>query len=430
MSFEEAVFRGLPKDRGLYMPVALPPLPEMFWRKLPTLGLPEIGVAIAQRFVGDEIADADLQEIIHRAIDFESPLVRLASAGSEGSHNYVLELTHGPSLAFKDFGARFMSGIMTHFLERRSERLTILVATSGDTGGAVAAGFQGSKYVDVVILYPRGGVSDVQEAQLTTLGENVTALRVDGTFDDCQSLVKEAFVDDELRRRLKISSANSINIARLVPQSFYYVDAYRQWTAAGHDQPPVMSIPSGNFGNLTAGLFAERLGLPVERFIAATNANDTVVRYADTGRYEPRPSVATISNAMDVGAPSNYVRMSTLLGSTWNGFRERVYAASFSDSETESEMRRGFRQNPSYVFDPHTAVGSLALRQYQREEGGGAGIIFGTAHAGKFRPDVERVLGREIEMPAALTEVLERPQQVEDIANDYEVFRELLLARG
>ena len=329
VSFEEAVFQALPKDRGLYMPVDLAPLPDAFWRRLPSMSLPDIGVAIARQFIGDEIEEVALEKIVRAAIDFEAPLVPLAQDLDTGLSNAVLELTHGPSLAFKDFGARFMSGAMSHFLTRRGERLVILVATSGDTGGAVAAGFHGSENVDVVILYPKGGVSDVQEAQLTTLGGNVTALRVEGTFDDCQALVKEAFVDDDLRGRVNISSANSINIARLVPQSFYYVDAYRQWLAAGNEAPPVICVPSGNFGNLTAGLFAERLGLPVERFVAATNANDAVARYAQTGEYEPRASVKTISNAMDVGAPSNYVRMSTLLGSTWNGFRERVYASTF-----------------------------------------------------------------------------------------------------
>ena len=426
VSFEEAVFQALPKDRGLYMPASLRPLPEAFWRRLPEMTIQEIGVGIAAQFIGDEIARGDLDRIVHEAIDFAAPLVPLAVDEGLGLRNYILELTHGPSLAFKDFGARFMSGVMSHFLRRRGERLVILVATSGDTGGAVAAGFHGSEYVDVVILYPRGGVSDVQEAQLTALGGNVTALRVDGTFDDCQALVKEAFVDEPLRARVNLSSANSINIARLVPQSFYYVEAYRQWREAGHSSPPVFCVPSGNFGNLTAGLFAEALGLPVRRFVAATNANDTVVRYAETGAYEPRPSVATLSNAMDVGAPSNYVRLSTLLGSTWNGFKERVYAARFSDLETEAEMRRGFRQNPPYVLDPHTAVGTLALRKYQEEEDASAGIVLGTAHAGKFRTDVERVLGEAIDMPEALTTILRRGRFVEDIPNDYSAVRRVV----
>ena len=320
-----------------------------------------------------------------------------------------------------------MAGVMDHFLARERSRLVILVATSGDTGGAVAAGFHGSENVDVVILYPRDKVSDVQEAQLTTLGANVHALRVDGTFDDCQMLVKEAFVDDALRAEVGLSSANSINIARLIPQSFYYIEAYRQWLAAGESRPPVFAVPSGNFGNLTAGLLAARLGLPVQRFVAATNANDTVVRYASTGDYVPRPSVATLSNAMDVGAPSNYVRMAELLGSTWNGFRERIYAASFDDGATAAEMRRGFRQNPSYVFDPHTAVGSLALRKYQREEANVPGIVLATAHPAKFRPDVERILGCEVPLPTALAHVLDLPREVEDIGVDYGAVRDTVL---
>ncbi len=301
------------------------------------------------------------------------------------------------------------------------------MATSGDTGGAVAAGFYGSENIDVVILYPKGRVSDIQEAQLTTLSGNVTALRVDGSFDDCQRLVKLAFVDDDLREKVNISSANSINIARLIPQSFYYIDAYRQWLAFGERTAPVFSVPSGNFGNLTAGILAERLGLPVARFVAATNANDTVVEYASTGVYAPKSSVATLSNAMDVGAPSNYVRLSQLLGSTWEGFRERVYAASFTDAETEAEMREGFRQNPPYVFDPHTAVGSLALRRFQREELGTGGIILGTAHAAKFGADVNRILDTEVALPQQLEGLLDKPRSFKDIPADYAALREHVL---
>ncbi len=426
VSFQEAVFTALPKDNGLYLPVSVEPLPQEFWRKLPESNLRQISIDVTEHLLAGEIPMADLARIVATAIDFPAPLVRLARV--EGApQNYVLELTHGPSAAFKDFGARFMSGVMGYFLKQRGERLIILVATSGDTGGAVAAGFHGSDNIDVVILYPKGRVSNIQEAQLTTLSNNVTALRVDGSFDDCQRLVKQAFLDGDLRARAHISSANSINIARLIPQSFYYIDAYRQWLADGNTAPPVFSVPSGNFGNLTAGVLAEAMGLPVARFVAATNANDTVVGYANTGEYTPKTSVATLSNAMDVGSPSNYVRLSTLLGSTWNGFRERVYAASFTDEETEAEMRLGFRQNPPYVFDPHTAVGSLALHRYQRQERATGGIVLGTAHAAKFLDDVERILGTEVGLPPQLQGLLDKPQTYEDIGVDYAALKRHIL---
>ncbi len=427
VSFEEAVFTALPKDNGLYLPVEITPLPESFWKRLPHSNLTQIAVDVSNHLLGGEIAEATLEKIVAKAIDFPAPLVPYGAPSSEGNQDYILELTHGPSAAFKDFGARFMSAVMGHFLERRGERLIILVATSGDTGGAVAAGFHGSENIDVVILYPKGRVSLIQEAQLTTLGGNVTALRVDGSFDDCQALVKQAFLDDDLRSRVNISSANSINIARLIPQSFYYIDAYRQWTTFGHIVPPVISVPSGNFGNLTAGVLAEKLGLPVERFVAATNANDTVVEYANSGTYTPKTSVATLSNAMDVGAPSNYTRLSNLLGSTWNGFRERIYAVAFTDEETEEEMRDGFRQNPPCILDPHTAVGVRALEQYKREEGGGAGIVLGTAHAAKFREDVERIIGAEVPTPPQLEGLLERAQKLKDIEVSYTSLKQHVL---
>ena len=424
--FATAVFQALPTDGGLYLPVDVQPLPSTFWRKLPTLGLPEIAAAITRHLLDDELGTAVIDGIIERAIDFPTPLVELAG---RSPRQYVLELFHGPSMAFKDFGARFMAGVMNELCARQGRRLTILVATSGDTGGAVAAGFHGSENIEVVILYPRGGVSDIQEAQLTTLEGNVRALRVDGTFDDCQALVKRAFLDDELRARLDISSANSINILRLIPQTFYYVEGYRQWLALGHDTAPVFCVPSGNFGNLTAGVLAAQLGMPVRKFIAATNANDTAHRYAQTGEYSPKTSVKTLSNAMDVGAPSNFPRLRELLGSTWNMFKDAVYVATFGDGATELEMAEVFTttraaRGEGYVLDPHTAVGTLALREYQTTVEAAPGIVLGTAHPGKFLPDVERVLGREIGLPPALERVRMLPRTVVDIPNDYAAFRE------
>lgn len=434
VDFAEAVFQALPRDKGLYMPVEIGRLPAAFWRELSALSLADIGYEITRHLLRGALPDTRIRAIVDAAIDFPAPLARLDTGEPDAPRRYILELFHGPSLAFKDFGARFMAGVMDELSRERDERLLILVATSGDTGGAVAAGFHGSERVEVVILYPRGKVSDIQEAQLTTLGDNVTALRVDGTFDDCQALVKEAFVDADLRGEVNLSSANSINILRLIPQSFYYVEAYRQWLGAGETQPPVFAVPSGNFGNLTAGLLAERMGLPVAKFVAATNANDTVPRYHADGEYNPRASVRTISNAMDVGAPSNFARMSDLFGSTWNRFRDRIWAVGFDDAATEREMASVYFASErtvgeGYVLDPHTAVGTLALRRYQSEIAAAPGIVLATAHPGKFLPDVERVLGRELSLPPALEEVRMKPRTVVDMPNDYAAVRGAVLRR-
>lgn len=431
--FAEAVFQALPADNGLYMPVDIPKLSVEFWRKLPTLSLAEIGYEMTRSILTGSLSDATIKRIVDQAIDFPAPLVKLNDQVSRQplADQFVLELFHGPSLAFKDFGARFMAGVMNELLGVQGKRIIILVATSGDTGGAVAAGFHGSENIEVVILYPAGKVSDIQEAQLTTLGGNVTALRVDGTFDDCQALVKQAFVDEDLRDAVNISSANSINILRLIPQAFYYVEAYRQWQLAGHIELPVFAIPSGNFGNLTAGLLAQRMGLPVKRFVAATNANDTVARYARTGRYEPRASVRTISNAMDVGAPSNFARMEDLFGSTWNVFKEHIYAVSFDDEDTAAEMSGRYASTAAngegYILDPHTAVGTLALTKYQQEVDNVPGIVLATAHPGKFAPDVERILGRELKLPDALEEVRTKPRTQKDIGFDYPSLKQHVL---
>ncbi len=428
--FADAVFQALPKDRGLYMPVDVPELPAEFWRGLADMSLTDIGTAVSHALLHEEFSFETIQRIVEDAIDFPAPLVKLESGESADTSNYILELFHGPSMAFKDFGARFMAGIMSELLQEREEHLTILVATSGDTGGAVAAGFHGRENIDVCILYPKGGVSAIQEAQLTTFGGNVRALRVDGSFDDCQALVKQAFVDDELRDQLNISSANSINILRLIPQSFYYIDAYRQWQLAGNTGAPVFSVPSGNFGNLTAGLLAHKMGLPVARFVAATNANDTVVRYRASGKYEPRASVKTLSNAMDVGAPSNFPRLKMLLGSTWNDFKALIYAASFTDEQTEAEMAReaDSTSGSGYLLDPHTAVGLLGLKQYQEEGNDSSGIVLATAHPGKFQQDVERIIGKPISLPEQLAKVTQLLEQVDDLPNEYCRFREAILA--
>jgi len=430
VSFEDAVFQSLPKDGGLYLPTVIPTLPSEFWESLADKDLVDIASEVTKALIGDVLPADRIERLVKGAITFPSPLKALYGRAPK---QYILELFHGPTMAFKDFGARFMAAVMEELLIAKEDRLHILVATSGDTGGAVAAGFQGSDRIDVTILYPCGGVSDIQEAQLTTLGGNITALRVNGTFDDCQHLVKLAFVDHELRSKLRISSANSINILRLIPQTFYYIDGYRQWQRLGHSTDPVFAVPSGNFGNLTAGIIASQMGLPVRHFVAATNSNDTVVRYADSGQYETRRSIKTLSNAMDVGAPSNFPRLEKLLGSTWNTFKQHIYAASFDDKRTELEMAEVCSSADTeegtdpYILDPHAAVGALALRKYQTEVEAVPGIVLGTAHPGKFRDDVERILGRKMELPQRLEEVRMMPRVVTDIPNDYAHFRALLL---
>lgn len=394
VNLREAIFKGLPDDKGLFMPLEIPHLPEEFTQNLPSFSFQEIAFIIAKHLIQADIPESALRNIIETAINFPAPVVHL------DDHTHILELFHGPSLAFKDFGARFMANLMSYYNGGEDRDLTILVATSGDTGGAVAAGFYQMPGIRVVILYPSGKVSPLQEKQLTTLGHNIVALEVSGTFDDCQSLVKQAFLDREVTERIRLSSANSINIARLIPQSFYYFEAYKQVMSLG--LPVVFSVPSGNFGNLTAGLLAKRMGLPVHHFIAATNANDVVPAYLTNGNYNPRPSVRTLSNAMDVGNPSNFARMLDLYSSTWNIMQSDVSGYSISDAETRKAMVE-MDSCYQYVIDPHGAVGFLALRQYQKQHTDTAGVVLETAHPAKFLDDVESILGRNIEVPDRLT---------------------------
>jgi threonine synthase len=430
VDLQQAVFQGLPEDNGLFMPVDIPRLPPAFFEKLPGMSLPEIGFEICQALIGDYIPSADLRAIVEKAIDFPAPVVQL------DAQKYVLELWHGPSLAFKDFGARFMAQLMSYFNRGESQDLVILVATSGDTGGAVASGFYQTPGIRVVILYPSGKVSLLQEKQLTTLGYNVTALEVDGSFDDCQALVKQAFLDADLRHKIRLSSANSINISRLIPQAFYYFEAYRQLMVQSAEcDPVVFCVPSGNFGNLTAGILAQRMGLPVHHFIAATNVNDVVPAYLHTGQYQPRPSRPTLSNAMDVGNPSNFVRMVDLHGSlegdanlnqsTWESMREQVSGYAFDDEKTAAAVREIY-QHYHYVMDPHGAVGYLALKDYQEKHPNTRGVILETAHPAKFLDDVEHILGREIVVPERLAELADRPKEAVSMTTHYEDFRSWL----
>ncbi|MCB0519600.1 MAG: threonine synthase [Lewinellaceae bacterium] len=418
VSLQQAVFKGLPEDNGLYMPEHLSHLPEGFVKKLKDYSFQEIGFEVCRHLFAGAIPDADIKGIIEKSITFPAPLVRL------DDETFILELFHGPSLAFKDFGARFMAQLMSYFNQEEGRELVILVATSGDTGGAVAAGFYKTPGIKVVILYPSGKVSHLQEKQLTTLGENITAIEVAGTFDDCQALVKKAFLDEGLTSSIRLSSANSINIARLIPQSFYYFEAYKQLEEDG--KPLVFCVPSGNFGNLTAGLFAKAMGLPIHRFIAATNANDVVPEYLESGVFTPRPSVPTLSNAMDVGNPSNFSRMLDLYGSTWNNLKKIIAGYAFSDEQTRFALKEVFEKY-AYVIDPHGAVGYLAFRQFQKEHPGAKGVILETAHPSKFLPDVEAILQKKIDVPERLAVLAKKDKHAVQMGIEFGPFKEWLL---
>lgn len=417
---EQALFHSMPADKGLYMPTPLPRLGVDFFDALTDQSLADIGFAISKALFGDEISKADLEELTHRAFPFDTPVIEL-EPGQMG----VLELFHGPSLAFKDVGARYMAGLMSYYSKRNDKEVNILVATSGDTGGAVAMGFHNAPGIRVSILYPSGRVSELQEKQLTTLGGNVQAFEVDGSFDDCQAIVKQAFVDEDLNAHLSLSSANSINIFRLIPQGFYYVRAYGQMRKYG--KPIVFSTPSGNFGNLSAGAMVQQMGLPVAHFVAATNQNHVVPTYLETGTYLPRPSIATISNAMDVGSPSNFVRLKHLYGDDYEQFSANVSGYFYDDDETRAGMRRIYELY-DYVACPHTAIGIMGLQAYLRaSERYAVGIALATAHPSKFKPLVEDVLETSIDVPERLAILANRTKQSIQIPAQYEVFKESLL---
>lgn len=401
------------------MPKDLPRLPGDFFRTLEGRNLQDISFAVARALLKDDVPEDILRRIVEEAINFDAPLVRL------DDETYVLELFHGPTLAFKDFGARFMARLMGYFVQGADRELTILVATSGDTGSAVAHGFLNVSGIRVFILYPSGGVSPTQEKMLTTLGGNITALEIQGTFDDCQKLVKQAFVDQELREKLFMSSANSINIARLIPQSFYYFYAYGQ--LADISKPVVISVPSGNFGHLTAGLMAKRMGLPVTKFIAACNANDVVADYLRTGQYKPRQSQKTLSNAMDVGAPSNFARMLELYGHDVEKMRADVWSIGCTDAQTR-EMIKEVYEKCNYILDPHGAVGYWGLKQYRAANAEQcAGIFFETAHPAKFPETVEEVLGVKVDVPERMRDYISKEKQAVLLPNDFVNFKAFLL---
>ena len=421
VDFKEAVFNSMPQDKGLYMPLSIPQLDADFINNIENFSLQEIAFKVAKNLLQDAMPDEDLKAIVEEAINFPAPVVKL------DNDTFVLELFHGPSLAFKDFGARFMSRIMAYFLEEGEKTLNVLVATSGDTGGAVALGFLGVANTQVTILYPKGKVSPIQELQLTTNGQNIRAVEIDGTFDDCQALVKQAFIDDELNEKFRLTSANSINISRLVPQTFYYFNAYAQLKREGK-KDVVFSVPSGNFGNIGAGLLAWKMGLPAKQFIAATNANDTVPEFFKTGVYQPKPSVATLSNAMDVGNPSNWVRIMNLFRDDLQELKKVISAVSYTDEQTRTAVNTVF-QKYNYVVCPHTAIAWLAIENYRKQfnDTTSAGLFLSTAHPCKF-PDVyEGAIAESVIIPEQVRSLEGKPKQAVEMKADFAMFKDYLL---
>ena len=420
VSFKDAVIKGIAPDRGLYFPDRIEPLPNSFFEHIEELSNHKIAFNAIHQFVSEDIPNEKLKEIIANVLDFDFPVVEIED------HVATLELFHGPTMAFKDVGARFMANCLGYFSEGKTNEVTVLVATSGDTGGAVANGFLGVDGVKVVILYPSGKVSDIQERQLTTLGQNITALEVDGTFDDCQKMVKTAFLDEELLKKMQLTSANSINVARWLPQLFYFLFAYKQVKSSGKEI--VFSVPSGNFGNVCAGMVAQKLGMPVKQFVAATNVNDTVPKFMKTGAYNPKPSTATISNAMDVGDPSNFIRIRHLFQDDFEKLNKTLSSYTFSDDETRVAMKAIY-SNSNYIADPHGAVGYLGLKKYQEKNPDTYGIFLETAHPVKFLDVVENTLGITPEIPAQIQKVLHR-KKVSLAVEDYEDLKNFLLEKA
>ena len=419
VDFKEATIRGQAPDRGLYFPERIPVIDQLFFEKIEEYTNEEIAFKVIKPYVGTVIQANDLMRIVTETINFEMPLVKV----TEGT--YALELFHGPTLAFKDVGARFMSRCLAYFTKDRTDKVVVLVATSGDTGGAVANGFYNVPGVEVVILYPSGRVSSVQEKQLTTLGKNIHALEVNGTFDDCQQLVKKAFMDQELNKKLFLTSANSINIARWLPQQFYYFLAWKQWHDKSH--PPVVCVPSGNFGNICAGMLAHRSGLPVQHFIAACNANDVVPEYLSSGNYQSKKAIATLSNAMDVGDPSNFIRILELFDHQFGDLQTKLTSYSITDEETKAVIEE-VNTKFGYLLDPHGAVGYKALQQYLQEEKGQQGIFLETAHPVKFYDVVEPVINAKVPLPMGMLEIMKRSKVSVRMEADYEELKKYLLS--
>lgn len=417
VSFQEAVIQGLAPDKGLYFPKTITPLSQDFFNSIEKRSHEEIAFEAIKLFIGDEIPKDELKKIIAETLTFDFPLIQVEE------NCYSLELFHGPTMAFKDVGARFMSRCLAYFNRGKNQKNTVLVATSGDTGSAVASGFLGVESVDVVILYPSGKVSDIQEKQLTTLGQNIKALEVDGTFDDCQDMVKSAFLDADLKFK-NLTSANSINIARWLPQMFYFFFAYKELKK--YDKPIIISCPSGNFGNICAGILAKRLGLPIDHFVASTNVNDTVPEFFKTGKYIPKPSKATISNAMDVGNPSNFIRIQELYDNDLNLFEKDFSSYSFTDDVTKTAIIKLY-QDAKYIAEPHGAVGYLGLKKGIKEKPKSIGIFLETAHPIKFASTVEEILSITLPIPKQIETVLDKKKKSLKISR-YEDLKAFLLS--
>ncbi len=417
VDLKTAITRSLAVDKGLYMPETFPQLDKSFFSEIEKIDFPELSYRISKKLFGKDIPDNDLQNIVYEALYFDTPLVKIAGDIS------TLELFHGPTLAFKDVGARFMARMLQFFIKEQKNETHVLVATSGDTGSAVANGFLGVEGIKVHVLYPKGLVSNIQEKQFTTLGENISALEIEGNFDDCQRLVKSAFADKTINEKLSLTSANSINLARLIPQSFYYFNAYRQ---AERKDNLVICVPSGNFGNLTAGLFAKKMGLPVKHFISATNVNDIVPKYLITGKYNPRPSVATLANAMDVGDPSNFARILDIFDHSHDKIKSGISGYSYTDDDIRNCIT-SVSERFNYITDPHGATGFMACEEYKREHTEDQLIFLETAHPAKFIDTMEEILQKKMIIPERLSKFLNREKKSIKLTSDFDDFREYLL---
>ena len=418
----EAVVKGLASDKGLFMPEKIKALPQEFFDNIENMTFQEIAFEVAKAFFGEDIESETLKKIVYDTLAFDAPTVKV------DENIYSLELFHGPTLAFKDVGARFMARLLGHFISQEAEgrEVNVLVATSGDTGSAVANGFLGVPGIKVYVLYPHAKVTEIQEKQFTTLGQNITAIEVEGTFDDCQALVKTAFMDKELNEAMKLTSANSINVARFLPQAFYYFYAYAQLKKAGKADKVVCCVPSGNFGNITAGLFGKRMGLPISRFIAANNRNDVFLEYLNTGKYNPRPSVATIANAMDVGDPSNFARILALYENSHSAISAEIGGVSYNDEEIRETVKETYTRT-GYLLDPHGACGYRALREMLAEDE--VGFFLETAHPAKFLNTVEEVIGEEVAIPEKLQHFMRGTKESVMMKPDFAALKEFLMSR-
>ena len=418
-TLEEAVVKGLAPDKGLYMPENINKLPKTFFDNIQDMSFQEIAFEVAKAFFGDDVETSALKDIVYDTLSFDVPAIKVQN------NIYTLELFHGPTLAFKDVGARFMARLLQYFIKKEGQKsVTVLVATSGDTGSAVANGFLGVEGIHVDVLYPKGKVSKIQESQFTTLGKNITAIEIDGVFDDCQSLVKQAFMDEELNTNKKLTSANSINVARFLPQAFYYFYAYAQLKKQNKADNMVVCVPSGNFGNICAGIFAHGMGLPIKRFIAANNANDIFYKYLQSGKYEPKPSKQTLANAMDVGDPSNFARIYDLFGGSHEKITNLISGATYTDDMIKSTMTTCYNDT-KYILDPHGACGYKALKEGLKD--GETGVFLETAHPAKFKEKVDDILKIDIEIPSRLAEFMKGKKQSIEMKNSFADFKEFLL---